>query len=136
MKHLVQRILVSAALLLGLSLATGGLVFAAPAPDPTTPAPTQSGPVDVLDSGACTGTNLCSDTTGVFGLIKNIINVMLMVAGIITVIVIIIGGISYTTSAGDQSKVTQAKNTILYAVIGLVVTILAYAIVNFVIGKI
>ena len=42
------------------------------------------------------------------------------------------GGILYTTSAGDSNKVTTAKNTIMYAVIGLVIAIFAYAIVNFV----
>ena len=45
---------------------------------------------------------------------------------------IIYGGIQYTTSAGDSGKVTNAKNTILYAIVGLIVSILAYAIVNFV----
>ena len=46
------------------------------------------------------------------------------------------GGIKYTTSAGDTNKVTSAKNTIIYAVIGLIISIMAYAIVNFVIGQI
>jgi ABC-type Fe3+ transport system permease subunit len=43
------------------------------------------------------------------------------------------GGIRYTTSAGNQNSVTAAKNTILYAIIGLVVAVFAYAIVNWVI---
>ena len=47
-------------------------------------------------------------------------------------IMLIWGGILYTTSSGDSNKVTTAKNTIMYAVIGLVVAIFAYAIVNFV----
>jgi multisubunit Na+/H+ antiporter MnhB subunit len=46
---------------------------------------------------------------------------------------LIIGGIRYTISQGDQSQVTSAKNTILYAIIGLIVAILAYALVNFVV---
>ena len=49
---------------------------------------------------------------------------------------VIIGGVKYTTSGGDQAAVTSAKNTILYGIIGLVIAILAYAIVNFVISKI
>ena len=52
--------------------------------------------------------------------------------GILSVIMLIWGGILYTTSSGDSNKVTTAKNTIMYAVIGLVVAIFAYAIVNFV----
>lgn len=65
--------------------------------------------------------------------VTQIINLMLFLIGVISVIVIIIGGIRYTTSAGDQGAVQSAKNTILYAVIGLIVAILAYAIVNFVV---
>ena len=66
--------------------------------------------------------------------IKEIVNVLLFILGIISVIVIVIGGIRYTTSGGDSSQVTGAKNTVLYAVVGLIVAILAYAIVNFVVG--
>ncbi len=50
-------------------------------------------------------------------------------------IMIVIGGIKYTTSNGDSSSVTSAKNTILYAVVGLIVAMMAYAIVNYVVGK-
>ena len=53
----------------------------------------------------------------------------------LSVIMLIWGGIRYTTSAGDSNKVTAAKNTVLYAIVGLVIAILAYAIVNMVIGK-
>jgi len=67
--------------------------------------------------------------------IKQVVNVLLFVLGAISVIMIIIGGIRYATSNGDSSQITSAKNTILYAIIGLVVAILAYAIVNFVINQ-
>lgn len=67
--------------------------------------------------------------------VKNIINAVLYVIGILAVVMVIIGGVQYTTSGGDQAAVTKAKNTILYGIIGLVIAILAYAIVNFVIGK-
>ena len=66
--------------------------------------------------------------------IKDIVNVLLFILGAIAVIMIIIGGIRYTTSNGDASNIKAAKDTILYAVIGLIVAILAYAIVNFVVG--
>lgn len=69
------------------------------------------------------------------GSIKDVVNVMLFAIGAIAVIMIVIGGIKYTLSNGDSSAVTSAKNTIMYAVIGLVVAILAYAIVNFVIDQ-
>lgn len=66
--------------------------------------------------------------------ITNVVNVLLFILGAIAVIMIIIGGIRYTTSNGDAGNTKAAKDTILYAVVGLVVAILAYAIVNFVIG--
>jgi hypothetical protein len=67
------------------------------------------------------------------GLFQTITNVLLFVIGAISVIMLIIGGIRYVVSGGDSSAVTSAKNTILYAVIGIIVAILAYAMVNFVI---
>lgn len=67
--------------------------------------------------------------------IINIINAIIAVLGIVAVIVIIIGGINYMTSSGDAGKVKKAKDTILYGVIGLIICVLAFAIVNFVIGN-
>ena len=68
-------------------------------------------------------------------IIKDIVNALLFILAAVAVIMIVIGGIRYTISQGDSSAVTSAKNTILYAVIGLVVAILAYAIVNFVVDR-
>lgn len=67
--------------------------------------------------------------------IKTIVNILLYILGAIAVVMIVIGGIRYTTSNGDSSAITSAKNTILYAVIGLIVAILAYSIVNFVLSQ-
>lgn len=64
---------------------------------------------------------------------KDITNILLFILGAVSVVMIIIGGIRYVVSAGEGSAVKGAKNTILYAVVGLVVALLAYAIVNFVI---
>lgn len=66
---------------------------------------------------------------------EDVVNVMLYVLGAIAVIMIVIGGIRYATSGGDSSSIKGAKDTILYAVIGLIVAILAYAIVNFVLDS-
>lgn len=73
--------------------------------------------------------NLFGDT----GIFKQITNVVLYIVGVIAVIMLIIGGIKYVISGGDAKKVTDAKNTVLYAIIGLIIAFLAYAIVNFVI---
>ena len=68
--------------------------------------------------------------------IINIINAVIGVLGLVCVVVMIIGGVNYMTSSGDTGKVKKAKDTILYGVIGLVVCVLAFAIVNFVIKNI
>lgn len=78
---------------------------------------------------------ICQDDTDVNDIVMIVVNTLLFVIGIISVIMIIIGGIMYTTSAGDSGAVTKAKNTILYAVIGLVVALLAFAIVNWVVSQ-
>ena len=69
-------------------------------------------------------------------IIGNVINLLLFVAGAIATLVIVIGGIRYITSDGDPAATNKAKNTIIYALVGLVVAIMSYAIVNFVIGRI
>ena len=88
-----------------------------------------------IDSGAksAKGDGVSPDLFGSEGIFKTIVNVLLFIIGAISVIMLIIGGIRYTVSGGDSSAVTAAKNTILYAIVGIVVAILAYAIVNFVI---
>ena len=67
------------------------------------------------------------------GVFKQVTNTILYVVGVVAVIMLIIGGIKYVVSGGDAKKVTDAKNTVLYAIIGLVICFLAFAIVNFVI---
>ena len=63
-----------------------------------------------------------------------IINGVIGVLGLVCVIVMIIGGINYMTSAGDAGKVKKGKDTILYGLIGLVICVLAFALVNWVIA--
>lgn len=67
---------------------------------------------------------------------KDVVNIMFFIVGIMAVIMIIWGGIRYVLSAGNSAALTSAKNTIMYAVIGLIVAILAYTIVNFVINTV
>ena len=68
--------------------------------------------------------------------IINILNGVITVSGLIAVIYVIYGGVQYMTSTGDAGKVEKARKTILYACLGLIATILAFAIVNFVIANI
>jgi len=83
-------------------------------------------------SGTCTGVEETSDLSG---MVSVIINVIIWAVGLIAVFMIIFGGIQYSTSAGDSGKVKKAKDTIMYGIIGLVVSLLAYAIVNFVLSS-
>ena len=80
--------------------------------------------------------NVPENIDGNDGLVTKVVNILLWAIGLISVIMIIIGGIRYATSNGDSNAVTAAKNTIMYAVIGLVIAIFAYAIVNFVLVQI
>ena len=91
---------------------------------------------DSYDAGGKINNVGPDEGTNLIGSIIDILNVVIGVLGIIAVIVIIIGGIQYMTSTGDAGKVKKAKDTILYGVIGLIVCILAFAIVNFIIANV
>lgn len=67
--------------------------------------------------------------------IRAAINILSIVVGVIAVIMIIIGGLKYVTSNGDSNSISSAKNTIIYALIGIVVVALAQALVRFVLDK-
>lgn len=91
------------------------------------------GAIDPLEN-VCNGTSdseICDSrgTDDATDLITTIINVLLFVVGLLSVIMIIVSGISYVTSSGDAGKVAKAKNTLTYAIVGLIVALLAYAIV-------
>lgn len=124
-RRFLTPLLASSALLLGMGV--GVLVQ---------PATVGAAPVDVLqkcnsESKVCQGTGKSS----LFTLVENIINLLLTIIGIIAVIMIVIGGIRYTTSAGDPGQTKSARDTIIYAVVGLVIAIMSYGLVNWVIGR-
>lgn len=106
------------------------------------PAAVHAETVDIRGN-LCSGANLtvggeCDDggsNEAINSLIATVINLISLVVGVIAVIMIIIGGAKYITSGGDSGNVTGAKNTILYAVIGLVIVALAQLIVNFVLNQ-
>lgn len=94
------------------------------------------GAIEVYD--ACNGqvdSKICEarDKDDANSLVKSILSIMLWALGAVAVIVIVLSGFKYVTANGDQNKITSAKNTLLYAVIGLVVALFAQAIVLFVI---
>ncbi|HET8709333.1 MAG TPA: pilin [Candidatus Saccharimonadales bacterium] len=100
-----------------------------------------------IEKNLCSGTNIdvtggsgsgC-DTSGNGGkvntLLRNIVNIFSAIVGVIAVIMIIVGGLQYITSGGDSNKVSTAKNTIIYAIVGLVIVALAQLIVHFVLSQ-
>ncbi len=78
------------------------------------------------------GDDQTANLFGQTGIFKTITNVLLFILGAVSVIMIIIGGLRYVISGGNSTAVTAAKNTILYAIVGVIIALLAYAIVNFV----
>ena len=100
-------------------------------------APTPAFAVNVFDQCAGNADSAVCKSQGdnASSMIQNVVNLLLYILGIIAIIMIVVGGIRYTTSGGDSSGTKAAKDTILYAVIGLIVAMLSFAIVNFVVGK-
>ena len=84
--------------------------------------------------GTCDNTK--ENTGQVEKLVSTLINILSWVVGVAAVVVIIIGGLLYVTSAGDPQKATKARQAILYAIIGLVIVALAQTVVRFTIGLI
>ena len=118
-----KQIVVSCAMLIGI----GGLVsFTEPV-----------GAINVFDQcQASSDTAVCAskdDSAG--GMVKIVINTLLVILGMISIIMIVIGGVRYTISGGNSSHTKEARETIIYSVVGLVVAIMSFTIVNFVIGR-
>lgn len=118
-----------------MSLFFGQLALPASAQDVTTQ----------IQSGLCAGSNLnlnnidnpggsCSSDAiqRVNNIIRHIVNILSAIVGVVAVIMIIIGGFRYITSGGNDTSITSAKNTILYAIIGLIIVALAQVLVHFV----
>lgn len=127
----IKRILATVA-------ASGALLFPALVPASVLAQPS-------ITNSLCGGVNLttnqqaCSTTNdenaGLNAIIELVINVFSVVVGFIAIVMMIYGGFKYITSSGDSGNVTAAKNTIMYALIGLVVVALAQLIVRFVLAK-
>lgn len=130
MKKLVLSVVAAVLTVLGL----GGVATMSPANAFSCVGPNGNIITNATDMSQCAGGS--DNKTDLMGTLTVVINVILAVVGFVAVIMIIMGGISFITSQGDSSKVTKARNTILYGVVGLVVALLAFAIVNFVLSNI
>ncbi len=121
---------VMALALLATPLAVAGTAYAA---DPNIEKGLCQGAELQFGSGGNCKTNASENELNT--LIENIVNIFSVIVGIVAVIMIIIGGFRYITSGGDSGNVTGAKNTILYAIVGLVIVALAQFIVKFVLSQ-
>ena len=94
---------------------------------------------DVCPAGStsetCQSKTTANPLTGTGGLLYKVATVVSIVAGIAAVIMIVLGGMRYITSGGDTQKITSAKHTIVGALIGLVIIVLAQTIITFVIKR-
>jgi hypothetical protein cdiviTM7_00647 len=70
------------------------------------------------------------------GVFNRLTSTILLIVGFISVIMLVYGGLRYILSGGDSKKVTDAKNTVLYAIIGLIISLLSYAIIKFVLNSV
>lgn len=129
----LKQVLLAAGVLAGLSasLMTTGTALAA-----------VSCPSGTLNAGQSKPTyaecNISSNATSndLLGTVRNVINVILGVLGVVAVVVIILGGFSFITSQGDAGKVMKGRNTILWGIVGLIVALAAFLIVNFVLTSV
>ena len=128
MKQRIQKILPVGAILVAAIAAIG--IFG----DTTALAACDTNNLSISSGADCARGN--EQPADLFGgsnsIFSRVTNILLFLIGAIAVIMLIIGGIRYVISGGDQAQVTSAKNTILYAIVGIVVAFLAYAAVNFV----
>ena len=126
----MKRILVTLGILSGLAFAGYGTLAPAPAlaADPKTEVCKGIGAVD--GSGNCTKDNSLTNV------IRRIINIFSIVIGILAVIMIMVSGFKYVTANGDTGNLTSAKQTLIYAIVGIVVVALSQFIVRFVLDQV
>lgn len=107
---------------------------------PLLPAPAYAQFEDVCD-GTTTDASICNTTgrdpiAGEDGILKNVLLIFSYVVGVAAVIMVIIGGLKFITANGDPNSITSARNTVLYALLGVIIFLASQAIVRFVIGRV
>jgi len=134
MKALFQKIMQALVIVPALALGASAVVPATvSAVDATCPSDASGTNLSIENGANCAaGNGQATNLFGEGGIFQKVTNILLFLVGAVSVIVLIIGNIRYVISGGDQSAVTAAKNTILYAIVGIVVAFLAYAAVAFV----
>lgn len=127
--RMISRLTGFLALLVVLSCSTVPALAAASSPAPVDN--TSKG--QVCQGIAVTGARCGSDSNKVYGLIGDIVDVLSVIVGLVAVIMLVVAAFKYITSGGESSKVSEAKSTLLYAIIGLFIAVLAQFLVHFVV---
>ncbi len=120
------------ALAIGLSVIVPVVAVATPAFADTAASKSAACAGITAAGGTCSGSG---SGTSLSKVVRFVINLLSIIAGIAAVIMIIVGGLKYITSSGDPANINSAKNTLLYAIIGLVIVAMAQIIVKFVLKK-
>lgn len=154
MRKLLTSIAVTASMFTGALMPVAVYAQDANTPPATAPPAVVQDPQAIqspngIQQNLCAGVNLDVNSTCQSGgitdkqakdkinsIIHSIINIFSLIVGFVSVIMIIIGGLKYITSGGDSSNITGAKNTIIYAIIGLVIVALSQFIVRFVLTRV
>lgn len=91
---------------------------------------------EAVNSEVCqAGNNPTNPVSGSEGVLVTILNILSFMVGVASVLMVILGGLKYVTSNGDSNSVSSAKNTVLYALIGLAVFASSQLIIRFVLSK-
>lgn len=130
MKRTILRMGLGALILLG---ATGFTLFCYPVGAGAL-TPNQQAVCESIGSGADCADSSAGGGTQVDSVISTVITILTAIVGVLAVIMIVVSGYKYITSAGDSNKLTSAKNTLIYAIIGLVIVALAQTIARFVLS--
>jgi hypothetical protein len=137
---MIRRILFSLLLISCCSVAVPLVAHAAPAPKATNllgPGSDCGGSSGAGSSAVCTDTQAANPQSNpVADRLKKITAIIAFAAGAAAVLIMLVAGIQYITSDGDSNQISSAKQTIIYALIGLIVIVLAVSIIEFVLNKI
>lgn len=134
MKNMFKKVMAGFVVVASMTLVMTGLGVLSSLPAQAACDP-KKGMEGALQDDCSRGPGQAKELDGNQGVITTIINTMLFIVGLLAVIMIIYAGIRFVTAHGDEKQVESARQTIIYSVVGLIVAILAYALVNWVFNQ-
>ena len=135
MKNMFKKVMAGFVVVASMALVMTGLGVVSSSPAYAANCDPKKGISGALDKGCSHSEGQPEQLDGNQGVITTIINTMLFIVGLLAVIMIIYAGIRFVTAHGDEKQVESARQTIIYSVVGLIVAILAYALVNWVFSQ-